>query len=52
VRRIVEKLGGQVAIESELGRGSIFSFTLPSVACPAETEFQGGQTGTPQGEPH
>ncbi len=29
VQRIVEKLGGQVAVESELGRGSVFSFTLP-----------------------
>jgi PAS domain S-box-containing protein len=32
VRRIVEKLGGQVAVESEKGVGSIFSFTLPSAA--------------------
>lgn len=30
VRRIVEKLGGQVGVESEIGRGSTFSFTLPS----------------------
>jgi signal transduction histidine kinase len=29
VQRIVEKLGGQVAVESEVGRGSVFSFTLP-----------------------
>lgn len=29
VRRIVEKLGGTVAVESELGWGSTFSFTLP-----------------------
>jgi len=32
VRRIVEKLGGQVGVESEAGRGSVFSFTLPGVA--------------------
>jgi PAS domain S-box-containing protein len=32
VRRIVEKLGGQVAVESEVGRGSVFSFTLPAVS--------------------
>jgi signal transduction histidine kinase len=32
VRRIVEKLGGQVGAESEVGRGSIFFFTLPGVA--------------------
>ncbi len=31
VQRIVEKLGGQVGIESELGNGSTFSFTLPIV---------------------
>lgn len=30
VRRIVEKLGGQVGVESEVGRGSTFSFTLPA----------------------
>jgi signal transduction histidine kinase len=30
VLHIVEKLGGQVGIESELGKGSIFSFTLPA----------------------
>ncbi len=29
VRRIVEKLDGQVGIESELGQGSTFYFTLP-----------------------
>jgi len=28
-RRIVEKIGGQVGAESEVGRGSVFSFTLP-----------------------
>ena len=30
VRRIVEKLGGQVGVESEEGKGSTFSFTLPA----------------------
>lgn len=29
VRRIVEKLGGEVGMESEMGKGSIFYFTLP-----------------------
>jgi signal transduction histidine kinase len=29
VRRIVEKLNGQVGVESLLGEGSTFSFTLP-----------------------
>ncbi len=31
VRRIVEKLGGQVGVESEVGRGSVFAFTLVGV---------------------
>jgi len=31
VRRIVEKLGGQVGVESQIGQGSVFSFTLPAV---------------------
>ena len=30
VRRIAEKLGGSVGVESELGNGSLFYFTLPS----------------------
>jgi signal transduction histidine kinase len=30
VRRIVERLGGQVAVESQVGSGSCFSFTLPA----------------------
>jgi signal transduction histidine kinase len=30
VRRIVEKLGGEVGVESQLGRGSTFTFTLPA----------------------
>lgn len=30
VRRIVEKLGGQVGVESQPGEGSTFSFTLPA----------------------
>lgn len=30
VRRIVEKLNGQVGVESNVGQGSIFFFTLPS----------------------
>lgn len=29
VRRIVERLGGQVGVKSQMGQGSVFSFTLP-----------------------
>jgi PAS domain S-box-containing protein len=32
VQRIVEKLGGHVGLESEVGQGSVFSFTLPQAA--------------------
>jgi PAS domain S-box-containing protein len=30
VRRIVERLGGQVGVESQVGQGSVFTFTLPA----------------------
>jgi len=36
VLHIVEKLGGQVGVESEVGQGSLFFFTLPAAASYAE----------------
>lgn len=39
VRRLVESLGGQVSVESRLGHGTTFSFTLPvaTVTAPRHT---------------
>ena len=34
VQRIVEKLGGRVGVESQIGRGSRFFFTLPGAVSP------------------
>jgi signal transduction histidine kinase/DNA-binding response OmpR family regulator len=39
VRRITEKLGGHVSVESKVGQGSVFAFTLPAVS--TKTEQQG-----------
>ena len=33
VKRIVDKLGGEVGVQSQLGVGSVFRFYLPAAPC-------------------
>jgi NtrC-family two-component system sensor histidine kinase KinB len=43
VRRLVETLGGQVSVESRLGQGTTFSFTLPmATAVPSRHQVEIG----------
>ena len=48
VRRLVESQGGQVSVESRLGAGTTFRFTLPiAVAEPRSASCGGGMTTPP-----
>ena len=50
VRRIIEKLGGQVGVESQPGQGSLFFFTLPAEpADETQAASQTSQTGVEPG---
>jgi signal transduction histidine kinase len=49
VQRIVEKLHGQVGVESEGGMGSLFFFTLPAVQ-PAHRQEPAASYSTPEPE--
>lgn len=50
VRGIVETYGGTIDVESELGQGTTFTFTLPQGAEPGEETLQGGRVVGAKGE--
>jgi len=46
VRRLVERLGGVVSVESQVGKGSTFSFSLPTGPVDGEARSSLGQEAT------
>jgi two-component system phosphate regulon sensor histidine kinase PhoR len=46
VKRIVEGYGGSLEMKSDVGKGSLFRFTLP-LAAPPSTKAPNGEPGTP-----
>ncbi|MGE5249468.1 MAG: MASE3 domain-containing protein, partial [Bacteroidota bacterium] len=47
VLRIVEKLGGQVGVESQVGKGSLFYFTLPAAPAISEASHASDPSAVP-----
>ena len=45
--RLVELMGGELKVESELGRGATFSFSLPLTAGEPEASAEGTPSGLP-----
>ncbi len=52
VLSIVEKLGGQVGVESNVGQGSLFFFTLPSVSASHEQNLATSYSNPQPQEPY
>jgi two-component system sensor histidine kinase/response regulator len=50
VREIIDAYGGTIDVQSELGRGTTFTFTLPQSAEPGEKALQGGRVVGETGE--
>jgi len=46
-RRLAERMGGSLAVESELGRGSVFRFVLPDVPVSTRAPFGAPRPGNP-----
>jgi signal transduction histidine kinase/DNA-binding response OmpR family regulator len=52
-RRLVEQQGGKISVESEVGQGSRFSFTLPAItASPKLSQTKPGNTSVGLGASH